>query len=95
MTRTNGNDRPGDKMRSGPKAFWGSDINHWDITDASFALSDAYTHMEERLLVEDDFEDYMFTKVILFHAGLNPNSFTGTVLEDAAGKVLSQTAAAA
>lgn len=76
------------------KAFWGSDIGHWDVTDASLALSDAYGMLEQGLLNEDNFEDFMFTNGVLFHAGNNPDFFAGTVLEDQANKVLGQAAAA-
>ncbi|NQV56489.1 MAG: amidohydrolase family protein, partial [Rhodospirillales bacterium] len=63
------------------KAFWGSDIGHWDVTDASLALSDAYGMLEEGLLNAGDFEEFMFTNGVLFHAGMNPDFFKGTVLE--------------
>ena len=77
------------------KAFWGSDIGHWDVTDAALALSDAYGLFEEGLLNEQEFEDFMFTNGVLFHAGMNPDFFTGTVLESQANAVMGRAAAAA
>jgi len=95
MNHAKGNDCPGDKMRTHPKVFRASEFGHWDVTKTAFALSEAYTQLKERLLSEDDFKDFMFPCNVLFHAGMNPNVFTGTDLGDAAGNVLSHTAAVA
>ena len=65
------------------------------MTDAALALSDAYGLFEEGLLNEQEFEDFMFTNGVLFHAGMNPEFFTGTVLESQANAVMGRAAAAA
>jgi hypothetical protein len=39
-------------------------------------------------LNEEDFRDFTFAHSVRLHAGMNPNFFKGTVVEDAAAKVL-------
>jgi hypothetical protein len=51
-------------------------------------LNEAYELHEDGLLNEQDFKDFTFAHSVRLHAGMNPNFFKGTVIEDAADKVL-------
>ena len=63
------------------KTVLGSDIGHWDVTDMSEVLEEAYELVEEELITEEDFRDFVFTNPVTLHAGMNPNFFKGTVVE--------------
>jgi predicted TIM-barrel fold metal-dependent hydrolase len=69
-------------------AMLGSDIGHWDVIDITDVLPEAWSLVDDELLSEDDFRDFAFGNAVAFHAGLNPDFFTGTVVEDAAAKHL-------
>jgi hypothetical protein len=60
-----------------PKAIFGSDIGHWDVTHMNGVPADA-----------NDFRDLTFTNPARLHAEMNPNFFKGTVVEDTVDKLL-------
>lgn len=70
------------------KAMFGSDIGHWDVTDASRELAEAYELVGEGLMTADDFRDFAFANCAELHASLNPDFFKGTVVEDAVQQLL-------
>ena len=70
------------------KAIFSSDIGHWDVPDMSEVLAEAYELVERGLLDEADFEEFTFTNPVMLHAGMNPDFFAGTVVEEAAAKQL-------
>ena len=51
-------------------------------------LEEAYELVDKELLSEDDFRDFVFTNPISLHAGMNPDFFKGTVVEQAAKRLL-------
>ena len=65
------------------KAMFGSDVGHFDVTDMSGVLAEAYELVECELLSADDFEHFTFRHVAELHAGTNPAFFDGTVVADA------------
>jgi predicted TIM-barrel fold metal-dependent hydrolase len=69
-------------------AMLGSDIGHWDVIDITDVLPEAWSLVDDELLSEDDFRAFTFGTAVSFHAGLNPDFFKGTVVEDAAAKHL-------
>jgi len=69
-------------------AMLGSDIGHWDVTDMTTVLGEAYELVTDGLISEKDFEDFTFTNAIKLHAGMNPDFFKGTVVEDSVDAVL-------
>jgi predicted TIM-barrel fold metal-dependent hydrolase len=71
-------------------AMLGSDIGHWDVIDIRNVLPEAFGLVEEGLLSEDDFRAFTFGNAVALHAGLNPDFFKGTVVEDAAAKQLAR-----
>jgi len=44
--------------------------------------------VEDGLATEADFRSFTFTNPVTLHAGMNPNFFKGTVVEDAVDKLL-------
>ena len=71
-------------------AVYGSDLGHYDLTDLRNAAVEAYESVEDGLMSEDDFRDFVYVNPIKLHAGMNPNFFKGTILEDQADKVLAE-----
>jgi hypothetical protein len=69
-------------------AMLGSDIGHWDVIDITDVLPEAWSLIDDELLSEDDFRAFSFGNAVAFHAGLNPDFFKGTVVEDAAAQHL-------
>ncbi|MSO64951.1 MAG: hypothetical protein EXQ85_03980 [Alphaproteobacteria bacterium] len=69
-------------------AIFSSDIGHWDVIDATDCLAEAYEAVEEERLTADDFRAFAFANAVRLHGGANPRFFEGTVLADAARKLL-------
>jgi hypothetical protein len=58
----------------------------------SEVLEEAYELVEEELITEQDFRDFVFTNPASLHAGMNPEFFKGTVVERQVARVLEDTA---
>jgi predicted TIM-barrel fold metal-dependent hydrolase len=71
-------------------AIFGSDIGHFDVPDMTEVLVEAYEGVEDGLITEDDFRDFVFGNPVRFWAGMNPNFFTGTAVEARARKYLAE-----
>jgi hypothetical protein len=69
-------------------ALYGSDVGHWDIPDMKEAAHEAYELVEQGLMGAADFRDMVFTNAVKFWTSTNPNFFKGTVVEDAAKRLL-------
>ncbi|MEW6297753.1 MAG: amidohydrolase family protein [Thermodesulfobacteriota bacterium] len=72
------------------RAIFSSDIGHWDVPDMSEVLEEAYELVEKGLLSEHDFRDFVFTNPVTLWAGMNPEFFRGTVVEQAAARELAR-----
>jgi len=70
------------------KAMLGSDIGHWDVLDATTVLGEAWRLVQAKLLSMDNLRDFIFVNPAMFHLSVNPDYFAGTVVEDAAKKLL-------
>jgi Amidohydrolase len=71
-------------------AVFGSDIGHFDVPDMTDVLTEAWELVEEELVSEADFRDFVFANPVRLWAGNNPNFFKGTVVEQAARAVLAE-----
>ena len=69
-------------------ALFGSDIGHFDVSDMSRVVPEAYELVEDGLIGDDDFRDFMFTHPVRFWGRANPDFFKGTVIEKEAEAVL-------
>ena len=71
--------------------IFSSDVGHFDVTDMTEVLEEAWELVEHGLITEDDFREFTFTNAASLHTALNPDFFKGTVVEDAVAKhVLAQ-----
>ncbi len=78
------------RMKTRLKAILGSDVSHFDVTDASEVMAEAWEMVEDRLLTEEDFRAFTFSNAVELHGRMNPDFFKGTVVEAAAQAVLAQ-----
>lgn len=69
-------------------ALFGSDIGHFDVTDMSGVLHEAYELVEDGLMDTDNFRDFVVNNPIHFLADANPDFFKGTIVEKEAAAVL-------
>lgn len=72
------------------KVLLGSDIGHFDVTDARQVLKTAWGLVDEGSLTAGNFRDLVFTNPVEMHGGMNPAIFKGTVVEGAADRLLKQ-----
>jgi predicted TIM-barrel fold metal-dependent hydrolase len=73
------------------KAFFSSDIGHWDVPDMTRVLADAWKLVARRHISESDFRDFTFTNPVMLHARMNPDFFKGTAVEDAVARLMKET----
>src|SRR5713226_8852450 len=62
-------------------AVCGSDIGHFDVPDVTKVLPEAYELVEDKLINEQDFRDFVFVNPAKLWASDNPDFFKGTVVE--------------
>ena len=72
------------------KATFGSDYGHWDVTNMAGILAESYEMVEDGRADEAGFRDFTFANPVSLHAGMNPNFFKGTVVEEAVDKFLAE-----
>lgn len=72
-----------ERLNSGAKlkAIFSSDIGHWDVTDMEEVLEEAHELVDDDLIDNDQFKDFVFTHPAMLHAGMNRDFFKGTVVE--------------
>lgn len=70
------------------KAMFSSDIAHFDVTDMSDVLGEAYELVEKGMIAEDDFKAFTFGNIVDLHGSMNPDFFSGTAVEAAAKEEL-------
>jgi predicted TIM-barrel fold metal-dependent hydrolase len=75
-------------MQARLHAMFGSDIGHFDVPDMSHVVSEAYELVEDGLMSDADFRDFMFANPVRFWGKTNPDFFKGTVVEKEAKAVL-------
>jgi hypothetical protein len=63
------------------QAMFSSDLGHWDVEDMTEILPEAYELVEQELVSETDFRDFVFGNPVRFYTRLNPDFFRGTRIE--------------
>ncbi len=63
------------------KPIFASDIGHWDVPDMRHVLEEAWELVEEGRINEDQFEEFSCTNVTTMLLSVNPDFFSGTVVE--------------
>jgi predicted TIM-barrel fold metal-dependent hydrolase len=71
-------------------AIYGSDLGHYDLPDMRDAAAEAYEGVEDGLMSEEDFRDFVFINPVKLHCGMNPDFFKGTIVESAADKAMAE-----
>jgi len=74
-------------------AIFGSDIGHFDVPDMTDVLPEAYELVDDGLITEEDFRDFVFGNPARFWGGTNPNFFKGTVVEKQVASLLADESA--
>jgi Amidohydrolase len=69
-------------------AVFGSDIGHFDVQNMTQVLPEAYELVEDGLISDTDFRDFVFTNPVKLWAANNPNFFKGTAVENPASTIL-------
>ena len=80
--------RQASPMRARLNALFSSDIGHFDVPDMTEVVPEAYELVEHGLITDDDFQDFMFSNAVRFWGEVNPDFFTGTIVEKQAQEVL-------
>jgi predicted TIM-barrel fold metal-dependent hydrolase len=70
------------------RAFMGSDIGHFDCVDMADVLPEAYELVDEGLMTEEDFRDFVFGNPVRLWGSADPAFFKGTVIEKQAAEYL-------
>jgi predicted TIM-barrel fold metal-dependent hydrolase len=73
------------------KTLLGSDIGHFDVVNMNEVLEEAYELVEDDLITEEDFREFVFTNPLRFWAEARPDFFKGTVVESEAAAALRET----
>jgi predicted TIM-barrel fold metal-dependent hydrolase len=68
--------------------LFGSDIGHFDVPDMKEVLPEAYELVEDGLINDDDFREFLFVNPVRFWGESNPNFFKGTRVEKQAASLL-------
>ena len=69
------------------RPIFSSDVGHFDVTDMSEVLEEAWELVEHGLITETDFREFTFENAARLHTALNPDFFKGTVVEGAVSKL--------
>ena len=69
-------------------AIMGSDIGHFDVTDMTTVLAEAYELVARRQMGEDDFRDFVFGNAVRLWGSADPEFFKGTAIEQQAAACL-------
>jgi predicted TIM-barrel fold metal-dependent hydrolase len=71
-------------------AVLSSDISHFDVLDMTEVLEEGWELVEEKGMSEEDFHAFAFGNPVKLWASLNPDFFTGTVVESQVRKLQTQ-----
>ena len=62
-------------------AVFGSDIGHFDVPNMTDVLGEAYEGVEDGVMTEDDFCEFVFANPVRLWTGMNPDFFKATAVE--------------
>ena len=74
-------------------ALFGSDIGHFDVPDMAGVLPEAYENVEDEVMTEDNFRDFVFANPARLFTALNPDFFKGTAVESQVKAALAENGA--
>ena len=67
--------------------LFSSDVSHFDVTDMSEVLEEAWELVEHGMINEQDFREFTFENAARLHTAMNPDFFKGTVVEGAVARL--------
>jgi len=70
------------------RPIFSSDVGHFDVVDMSEVLEEAWELVEDGLITEENFKEFVFANPLRLHTAMNPDFFKGTVVEGAVSKYL-------
>src|SRR5262249_12040929 len=70
------------------RPLFSSDVSHFDVTDMSEVLGEAWELVEPGMITEGDFRQFTSENAARLHTALTPDFFRGTVVENAVAKLL-------
>ena len=70
------------------RAVLSSDIGHWDVTDMTDVLEEAYELVEDGVISEENLREFLFLHPVSLYTATNPDFFKGTRCETDVKKVL-------
>jgi len=70
------------------RAIFSSDIGHWDVPDVTEVAQEAYELVDDGVITEQDFRDFVFVNPVRLWTDMNPHFFKGTVVESQVDKLL-------
>jgi predicted TIM-barrel fold metal-dependent hydrolase len=68
--------------------LFSSDVGHFDVTDMTDVLDEAWELVEHGLVTTENFREFTFENAARLHTALNPDFFKGTVVEGAVAKLI-------
>jgi len=71
------------------RAIFSSDIGHWDVPDMKEVAAEAHELVDQGLITEEDFRDFVFANPARLWTEMNPNFFKGTAVEGQVDQLLS------
>jgi predicted TIM-barrel fold metal-dependent hydrolase len=74
-------------------AMLSSDISHWDVPDMTQVLKEAWEHVEDHGMAEEDFFAFTFGNAVDAWTATNPDFFRGTSVEKEAAEYVRQSKA--
>jgi hypothetical protein len=77
-------------MRTRLRALYSSDIGHFDLPDMRDAAKEAYELVDEGLIDQRDFRDFVFANPVHAKTDVNPNFFKGTIVEQDVARLLAE-----
>jgi hypothetical protein len=62
-------------------------VSHFDVTDMTEVLDEAWELVERDMITAADFREFPFENAARLHTALNPDFFKGTVVEAAVARL--------
>src|SRR5215475_9776497 len=69
------------------RPIFSSDVSHFDVTDMTEVLEEAWELVEHGMITATDFRAFTFENAARLHTALNPDFFKGTVVEGAVARL--------
>jgi hypothetical protein len=70
------------------RAFFASDLGHWDVADFDEPLEEAFELVEKGILDVGNLRDFVYANAVEFYSAMNPEFFVGTSVEREAAALL-------